>query len=216
MSIEEDEAEAEDWGYAQYLQNSLQAISEFTAERLMSYYVDNPRVALPARAFVNEAEQLITVSPTAAYLLAAVSIEVAIKDVYLRPIIYGLVHSEAAAGLIAEMALRVTRFELLKSPFLQLLREHGDIDFAAYRRGGSDELLWTEIVRIQKKRNQIMHRAERAGNADASTATAVARNLIDLQLPLLANSLGLHTHADYSLCNSPFCEHPLDDGGSYA
>lgn len=201
----EQDARDEEWAYEQYLEHSRQAIAEFTADRLASYYLANPTVAQGPRSFIADSQGILQQQPTAAHLLAAIGIEVAIKAVFLRPIIHGLVHSESAAGLIAEMALRVTRFDLLQSPFFQLLRDHGSIDFSAIQRTPGADLLWDEILIIQKKRDQVSHRAQRASREEASVAIEVGANLLDVQLPLLAKSLGLHVHTDHTLCRGDFC-----------
>jgi hypothetical protein len=201
----EADAWEEDWAYEQYLEHSRQAIEEFTAERLVSYYLANPRCAVAARSFVADAVALHDSQPTAALLLSATAIEVAIKDVFLRPIISGLVHSDSAAGLIAEMALRATRFDLLESPFFRLIKDYGGVDFASLRRPGQTDLLWAETKRTQKKRDQIVHRAQRASPTEAKAAIAIAEQLLDVVLPALAKTLGLHVHSSHVLCNGPFC-----------
>src|SRR5437016_11002375 len=71
-----------------------QAVREFTADRLKSYYVAQPRLALPALDSLKESQSLLASHPKAALVFAMTAIEVTIKTVLLKPIVFGLVHTE--------------------------------------------------------------------------------------------------------------------------
>src|SRR4051794_27118334 len=73
------------------------AIAEFTADRLRSYYVDHPELAAPAFAALEKARAFLPSDPEAALIFADSAIEIALKSVLLKPVVYGLVHTEAVA-----------------------------------------------------------------------------------------------------------------------
>ena len=105
MSMTEEEARYEQAMEELYEEHSKQAIEEFTAERLQSFYLNKPLLAKPSFDALVESRSLLRSHPTAALVFAASATEVSLKEVLLKPVVYGLVHSESAAGLIAELAL---------------------------------------------------------------------------------------------------------------
>ena len=90
-----------------YLEELQQgAIEEFTLDRLRSFYLGKPDLLSNAQVMLKESSSILTVSATASLLLSAVVIEVAIKSGILKPIIYGLIHSEAVAEQISKAGVR--------------------------------------------------------------------------------------------------------------
>ncbi len=205
MSMTEADWQAEDWALDQYLYHSKLALEEFTAERLTAYFKSRPNVAQAPRAFTREASALKGTHPTSAFLMAAIALEVTVKDVFLRPIVFGLVHSDAAAGLITDMAIRVTRYDRLQDLLFPLLHEHAKLDFRGMRRTTRSPQLVAELAEIQSLRNQVVHSAVAAKLEDAERAVASAEYLLDRALPVLTRNLGLHLHADHSVCSGAFC-----------
>ena len=106
-----EEAAYEEAMDALYAEHKEQAIEKFTDERLQSYYLANPSVGSPPLMSLNEARMLLPDHPTAAFVFAATAIEVAVKGVLLKPIVYGLVHSDSAAGIITDMVIAHTGFD---------------------------------------------------------------------------------------------------------
>jgi hypothetical protein len=76
-------------------------ISQFTSERLQSFYLANPTVAAPALNALGEARALKLDHPSAALVFAAIGIEVGLKTTLLRPILHGMVSIDSAAALVA-------------------------------------------------------------------------------------------------------------------
>src|SRR5262245_37086737 len=81
-----------------------QAIKEFTAERLQSYYLKHPDMAKTAIGMLEEATSLHKKHPNAAVVFAVSAIEITIKYLLMKPILNGLVHNEAVADLVVAMA----------------------------------------------------------------------------------------------------------------
>jgi hypothetical protein len=205
MSMSGDEWQAEDWALEQLEYYRRIALADFAAERLTSYFRLHPKVAQSPRRLVDEAHGLLSSYPTQAFLSAAIAVEVSFKDVFLRPIVFGLIRSEAAADLITKIAMRMTRFDRLTEYFVPLLREHGGLDLATVSRAGATQLLTKEMVSVQRRRDRVVHTAEAATAENAEQAINLAEYLLDRLLPLLADNLGLHVHADHSICDGDFC-----------
>jgi hypothetical protein len=118
-----------------YRQHYEEAVKEFTAERLQSYYIAHPTLAEPARSILCDAQTLVPINTRAALVFAVAAIELAIKTVLLKPVVFGLVHAEGLARFITDLALQQTgmgRFEDLlrdNSKLTSQIRCNGVVPF---------------------------------------------------------------------------------------
>lgn len=186
-----EEADREQWYHELVDDISKEAISEFTLERLRSYYIANNLVAKNALAMFKEAESLLDSSPSASLVLFTTSIEVGLKVVLLKPVIYGLIHNESVADLIAELSVRHNGFDRFKPVLARILAEYGRIDFNAFAIEGHAKTIWEEITLLQNARNGIVHRAELAQRQTADLSCEVATMIIGILLPSVLEGLGL-------------------------
>jgi len=191
MTLEE--AAYEEAMEALYAEHKEQAIEEFTYERLQSYYLAHPSLSEPPLRALNQARQLLQKHPSAAYIFAAIAIEVGLKAAFLKPIVYSLIHSDSAAGIITDMVIAHTGFDRFRKLLFQILNEYGGVDLGLFRRQGSSKPLWEEIKEVQKRRNQIMHRADIATGNESAGAIAVASSVLEELLPSVVTKLGLYT-----------------------
>lgn len=196
MSITPDEAWMEQQWEEFYQEVKEQAIEEVTFDRLQSYYLVHPAVAKPPLWALAEARDLLGDHPSASQVLGAVSIEVGIKDVLLKPIVYGLVHTEAAAKLITEEAMGRQSVNKFKKSLFHILHEHGGIDLNNFKRDGSLKPLWEEVALIRDRRNRIVHRAESATSEEAELAVAVASTVMETLIPSVLDRLGFELDSD--------------------
>jgi len=203
-----DEARFEEWMDQLYAEHKIQAVEEFTDERLQSFYRDNPLI--PQRPFeaLVEARKLLKDHPTAAHVFSVVAIEVGLKLALLKPLLYGLVHSGSAAEMIAELALRHTRFDFFHKILFQILSEHGGIDLRSFTREGASKTLLEEITEVQKQRDRILHRAESASLKEATHCLDVAGCVLENLFVSVLKNLGFHLHRDFQICNQWGCSLP--------
>lgn len=199
------EAEQEEGLARLYEAHKEQAIEEFTEERLKSYYLDHPNIVDGPMWLYNEAQVLCREHPGASLVLAAGSIEVAVKDVILKPVVFGLVHQESLASFITEIAFRRTGLDNYRNLLFRLFAERGGVDLAAYRRPGASATLWEEVREVGSRRNQVLHRAQRSSIEDGMKAIAVAEHVLKSQLPELLKKLGLHLHPGPRICGEYPC-----------
>lgn len=207
MSYNEFDA-AQDAAYeALYEEHKEEAISEFTAERLQSFYIENPSLAEPAVRALDEASKLFSSGHfTAAFIFAAIAAEVGLKFVLLKPVVYGLVHSDSAATLITELAVRHTQMDRFKTLLFQILDEHGNIDLHIFKRDGSTVTLWQEIRTVQDRRNSIVHSGGVVSQDQASQAIAIASSILKKIFPAVIKALDLHLHDGVKVCSDYRCE----------
>jgi len=188
-----------------YREHYEEAIKEFTAERLQSYYVAHPQLAWPARESLLYAESLMPAYPKAALVFAATASELAVKTVLLKPIVFGLVHTEGLASFITDLSTQHTGMERFQTLLAEILTKFGGVDLKTYQRPGSGTSLWQEMVEIQKARNAVVHRGEATADSNAELAIAVAKTLLNQIFPQVLAKLELHLHEPMTVCAGYSC-----------
>jgi hypothetical protein len=182
-----------------------QAINEFIYERLQSFYLQNNEVIASPLASLSRARELVGLNQNAAALVFAVTaIEVGLKLGFIKAIVYGSVHSETAAGIIADMSYSHAGFERLRDLVFQILSEV-NLDLRAYRRANADSTLWQEIIEVQQRRNAIVHRAQDGTEEEAQSAIAIASSLLEDIFPAVIANIGLHLHDGRRVCGNNEC-----------
>jgi hypothetical protein len=189
-----------EFGYELYPEHSAEAIKGFTAERLQSYYVGNPNLATPALEALLEAQSLLSSHPRASLVMAATAMELAVKVVLLKPIVFGLVHIEGLAGFITELATKHTGMERFRHLLTAILAQFGGVDLKTLTRPGSTKTLWKEMEDVQTVRNGAIHRGEAVSGANASLAVALASTLLKELFPQVLSRLDLHLHDPGLVC----------------
>jgi len=207
MSMTHEEAAYEDYIAQLYEEHKKEAIEEFTDERLQSYYLDNKLLAKPAFDALTEARNLNSTNTTAGFIFSAIAMEVGLKDMLLKPIVFGLVHTVSVASLVTDLAISHTGMDRYRDLLLQILRQHGGVDLDSFKRPTSNKPIWHEIGEVQKKRNAILHRAEAASVEEAVLALGVASAIIETMFPAVATKMGLHLHDGFRICNDWRCKY---------
>lgn len=178
-----------------------EAISEFTAERLQSYYLAHPDLAKPAHDALIYAQTLVPNHPKAALVFATTAVELAIKNVLLRPIVFGLVHTEVLAAYITELTTKHSGvLDTFQTLLGAILVEFGGVDLKIFRREGSTKTLWQEAKEIQAARNAVIHRGDTPDGLLAPLGIAVAETLLNTLFPQVLRRLSLHLHDPCVIC----------------
>lgn len=191
---------AENNGFGPYEVHYQEAIKEFTAERLKSYYVANPNLAAPALDTLVEAQSLLSSHPRASLVIATTAMELAVKTVLLKPIVFGLVHIGGLAGFITELATKHTGMERFQNLLTAILAQFGGVDLKTFTRSGSVKTLWKEMEDVQTIRNGAIHRGDTVSIANANLAVAVASTLLKELFPQVLSRLDLHLHEPGRVC----------------
>lgn len=196
---------AEEGARLLYEEHRERAITEFTTERLRSYYVDHPTLMAPALQALTDSRELLGVHAGAALVFAASAVELGIKGVLLRPVVYGLVHQESTAALITDLVVSHTSFDRFRDLLFEILTEHGGTDLRAAKRPGASKPLWEEIAGVQANRNALVHRGERPDTEQAGLSVEVATTVLDQLIPSVLHHLGLHLHDAVRVCAKTAC-----------
>ena len=160
-------------------------IDEFVSERTAQYYRDNPDLAEAAESSLTEAKSLLRTNATASLVFSRSATEIALRDVILKPIAHGMVHDENSGPLIVELAIGNQQFAKL----LFRVLEGCGLNLKSFRREGVSDNLWNEIKEISAIRNRILHRGERASEADAARSIAIATVVLKELYPSLRNQM---------------------------
>ncbi len=174
-----------------YLEHKERAIDEFVTDRLKSYYLANPDVAVPALQMFKEGLDVKKVSATGAVVCFATATEIATKSALLKPVVFGLVHSEPLAGLIADLTVQHMGLDRFRDLLLGILNHYGGFDLANFHIDGHGKTLWEEMHQVQEARNRIVHRGITPNPAEVELASQVATMIIGTFLATVVDSLGL-------------------------
>lgn len=184
-----------------YPEHKEQAVQEFAIDRLRSYYLANPDVAKPAVFMLRNAEQLFQLHQYEAALVFAVSsIELFLKATLLRPVIYGLIHSEAVAEVIVNETLSQSGLKRYHKLLGKLFNHLTGSPLAEIKRDGESKTLLKEIEALQEQRNKVVHQGFQANRIEANQALNVAHAVFSQVLGEVLWSLGLEARKGEGIC----------------
>lgn len=179
-------------GQELYPIHKAQAISEFTAERLRSYYVSNSKVMLPALEAYKEGKRLNSGKHySAAVVFFASSVELFLKATVLKPVVHGLIHSEGLANIIAQHALGQTGFSRYTELLAELFDELAEIKLKDISRSGAAEALFAELAALQKMRNDVIHQGSVCTEERAYLGLLISEAVYERIVSPLLCALGL-------------------------
>lgn len=197
MSYDEQDAALdamyEQIGQELYPDHKAQAISEFTAERLRSYYVANPKVMRPAIDALQEGKRLNSGKHySAAVVFFASAVELLLKATLLKPVVHGLIHSEGLANIVVQHALGQTGFNRYVDLLAKLFEELAKIELKDISRSGATEKLLAECTSLQQLRNQVIHQGSTCTEEQANLGLLISVAVYELIVSQMLYSLGLN------------------------
>jgi hypothetical protein len=176
-----------------YPDHKQQAIEEFTADCLRSYYVKHPGVMRPAVDAVQEAKALLAVERhSPALVFSASATELLLKATLLQPVVYGLVHNEALAEIIVQRVVgRQTDIDRYEALLAGLFGNLAKIDLRAISRDDIKVPLLKEAKHFQSFRDRILHQGIQCTRQDAEIAFSVAVAVYEKIVAPMLFALGL-------------------------
>lgn len=119
------------------------------------------------------------------------AIELLLKATLLKPVVYGLVHHEPLAEIIVRHTLGQSGFERYEDLLSALFLKLANMNTKDIKREGSEVRLLDECKKLQKVRNDIIHKGEKCSKADAELSRKVSVAVFELIVRPMLNSLGL-------------------------
>lgn len=175
-----------------YPEHKAQAVGEFTAERLQSFYLANPNVMRPAVEALQEGRRLqANEHSSAAVVFYVTAIELLLKATVLQPVVYGLVHSAGLADIIVKLAVGQTGFDRYRSLLSRLFQELAGLDLTKVAREGANSPLIDESQKVQELRNSIIHKGVPCEAPAADHAFHVAIAIYNKIVVPMLSALGL-------------------------
>lgn len=175
-----------------YPDHKTQAISEFTLERLQSFYTANLGVMRPAVDAIQEGRKLqANGHHSAALVFFVTAVELLLKATLLKPVVHGLVHSEGLAEVIVQHALGQSGFDRYSRLLTKLFVELVGVDINSVKRPGAAEPLLSECTSQQALRNKVIHQGASATSENAEHCRLVAVAVYEQLVHPMLGRLGL-------------------------
>ena len=152
-----------------YPEHKEQAIDEFIEERMHSYYLKNPNIIqAPIDSYLH-ANELVDISPRGALVMYTTAVELFLKSVLLKPVLFGMINNENVAKLIVDSSMRLPGFNSYKKLLNSLCLCVADIKISDIQ-GTSGKPILDEAEEIQKVRNRVLHQGHKASVDDMEKA----------------------------------------------
>lgn len=163
------------------------AISQFIEERVQSYFILNPNIIEAPMECSNHANELLSISSRCSLVMYATSIELYLKSVLLKPVLFGMVHDENIAELIVNATINQSGFQRYNKLLSALCLHAAEIELSSIKGMNNDSII-KEAEKIQSTRNRVIHRGENVTLTELGNAKATAYLMLtDVVEPVLNN-----------------------------
>jgi len=105
------------------------------------------------------------------------------------------VHSEMAAEIIADTAIKQTGLDRFRELLAKLINDVASFDIKSFKRNGSTKSLWNERSEIQILRNNIAHKATKCTSEEAQFSIDVANAVFQELIPNILSALNLEINS---------------------
>lgn len=193
MSYDEFDAQHDEMMDRLYLDFKVQFEDEFILERMERFYKDNTALVEAPIRNLNEAILLFEsrhYSP--AFIHAIISIEVGIKSVVLKPILYSLTIDKKAGDLLYKQTFRYKSLNDIDGFYYSVLEEITGLNFKNKRRENHLETIWSEWATLQKLRNDVIHQGFPAEITEAENAINMASYVCNEIIPTVLDRFHKH------------------------
>jgi hypothetical protein len=188
-----------------YPEHKDQAIAEFTADKLRSYYVADSMVMRPAVDAIQEGNRLMAGQhPAAALVFFVTAIELLLKATLLKPVVHGLVLREGLADVVVDQLFGQTGFARYTKLLARLFEDISNVGLATVAREGATKALIVECSELQDVRNRIIHQGATCDSDAAALANVVAVGVFELIVQPMLAELGLTVREKGEIIVSPW------------
>ncbi len=158
---------------------SEEALVQFAEERYRAYFTNNAKMHLPVLDILSEAENLFENQHFSASLVFSfIAVENILRELILRPLIWGTFIDEEVAGIMTNSLLN-NRLDQMSKFIFHFLDGSIGVDLRTTRRPKESTPLWQEIEEFKSLRNRIVHSGVKCDNESAMRALGVAKFLYE-------------------------------------
>lgn len=191
------EAEFEQGMEELYKEFKRQYEDEYIFDQIQSYYKNNPDIPKTTLNYYREAQFHFSQNyHISAFLLATISIEVGIKVIILKPILFSLAFDKTAGELLYDATFKRKSIPEIPNLYYQILQDTTGFDLKNYVRAGEIKTLWNELLEVQKLRNEVTHQAKIISEQDARQVLSIAQSIYEDVIPKILDSWHFHMKDD--------------------
>lgn len=166
-----------------------EVLVEFSKERYEAFFVSNPEMHLNTLEIMGESKKLLDNQHlSASVIYSFIAVENILRDLILRPLVWGTFIDEEVASLITNSILDNRLGQISKFIF-HFINETISLDMRTLTRPGQTTNLWQEINELKSLRNLIVHRGAKCDEDSAIRAFIIAEYLYnDIFLRVLSTA----------------------------
>ena len=173
-----------------YPDHKEQAIDEFIEERMHSYYLINPNVIKAPMDCYHHGNDIMRVSTSGALVMFTTSIELFLKSVLLKPVLYGMIHNENIANMIMEASTGQAGFNRYNKLLANLCFHAADVKLDEIK-GMTGKPIIKEAEEVQKIRNRVVHQGYMATVEQMGMAKDTASLMLTEVVEPVLNNMNL-------------------------
>lgn len=197
MSMTLQEAEFEQGMEELYKEFKKQYEDEVIFDKIHTFYKKNSEIVKEPCRNLDESKKLYTNNfYTASFIHSIIAIEVVIKVIALKPILYSLSFDSRASELLYNDTFKPRSIPYIPSVYYEILKDLTEIDIKEMRRKNSDIKIWEEISNLQSVRNKIIHQGIFVQKHDAVKALEIAEYIFDEIIPKILDRYNYHIEDD--------------------
>lgn len=194
MSWDESDAMYEEGMSALYEDFKYQFTNDFIINGIDKFYNDNRDIVKPPIENLNKSRALYNNEfITPAFLHAIISIEVGIKLVALKPILYSLAINYDAGDILYENTFKQKSLQNIPSFYYDIFEKITGLDFKSIRATHSHITVWNEWGELQKIRNSVVHQGFFVEKKYSERAINMATYICEEIIPSILDIFLLHT-----------------------
>jgi len=154
-----------------------EALIEFGEERYKAFFSNNPEMHLTALEILDESKSLLNNQHfSASVIYSFITVENILRDLILRPLVWGTFIDEEVASFITSNILSNRLDQMSKFTFHFLDKNIG-LDLRKTMRPNQTKPLWQEIEELRILRNHIAHKGIKCDEDSAIRALEIAEYL---------------------------------------
>lgn len=193
MSYDESDAAYEEGMSLLYEEFKQIYQDNFIYERIDSFYKENPNIVkAPIKNLADSRALFEKGFLTAAFLHAVISIEVGIKAVAIKPILYSLTINRNAGDLLYKHTFKQKSLQYIPKFYYQIVKDISGLDFRTIFRGDIESSIWDEWSVLQELRNKVVHQGVSVELIETKNAIDVASYVCNEIIPSILDRFSCH------------------------
>jgi len=200
MTITPQEAEFEQGMEELYEEFRKQYEDEVIFDKVHTFYKNNPEIVKEPYLNLDVSKELYDKKfYTASFIHSIIAVEVVIKVIALKPILYSLSFDSRASELLYNDTFKQKSIPYIPSFYYEILKDLTKINIKEIIRNNSQIKIWEEINHLQSMRNKIIHQGVFVQKVDSERALDIAIYIFNEIIPKILDRFQYHVE-HYKIC----------------